>query len=255
METRVNTRCELHASRLSSCDLVTRYGSKQPSLNRVKAAASTARPCLPKTPVAHYDFLDPASPHTTINKPSASLRMHLAQKRGASPMSLFFTLKSQTPLPLLLFLLSIQGSISPSLLVLLLLSEQPNEAEGQRSARAILPHYARIHSLSHKQPGTGKQNSPLSVCTSLPSVHGCWQHHWEKKFPALHAYVLEFTCMCLTRFPLPLPRRFHSTSFISTIKIFALHHYVSAEHVQLDVNKQAGACCCLFKDGSNTAHM
>lgn len=58
-------------------------------------------------------------------------------------------------------------SISPSPLVLLLLSEQLNEAEGQRRARAILPYYARIHLLSHKQwaEHPGKQNkTTLSAC-------------------------------------------------------------------------------------------
>lgn len=106
-------------------------------------------------------------------------------------------------------------------LCLLLLSEQTNEAEGQRSARAILPHYARIYSLSRKQAGsTGKQHSlhTLSLCahlcqafTDTGSTAGKRkkkrekkkkkQRERKKKKKTPYVYVLESTCM----FPPPVP--------------------------------------------------
>lgn len=109
-------------------------------------------------------------------------------------MSSFVALKSSSPsLPLSTEKAGARSIPPPpfSLLVLLLLSEQPNEAEGQWSARATLAHYARIHSLSHKQ--SGRQHwktkqatlSPLppsfSLGTSLPSVCGCELHRWDEK--------------------------------------------------------------------------
>lgn len=80
-------------------------------------------------------------------------------------MSLFVALKSSSP--------SLPLSISPSLLVLLLLSEQPNEAEGQWSARAILAHYARIHSLSHKQSGRQHWKTKQATLSLSTSAHLC----------------------------------------------------------------------------------
>lgn len=65
--------------------------------------------------------------------------------------------------------------LARSLLVLLLLSEQPNEAEGQRPARAILPHYAHIHSLAHKHSGKQhwKTKQGLSLARSLHVTAKC----------------------------------------------------------------------------------
>lgn len=62
-------------------------------------------------------------------------------------------------------------SISPSLPVLLLLSEQTNEAEEQWSARAIRAHYARIHSLSHKQSGKRHWKTKQAALSRLCSLH------------------------------------------------------------------------------------
>lgn len=107
-------------------------------------------------------------------------------------MILFVALKSSSPSPRLSTEHTRPCSPHRSLPVLLLLSEQPNEAEGQRSARAILLHYARIHSLSHKQSGQAalenktSDSPPLSlhtVHTSLPSVRGWRLRHWKKKEP------------------------------------------------------------------------
>lgn len=90
-------------------------------------------------------------------------------------MSLFVALKSSSP--------SLPLSISPSLLVLLLLSEQPNEAEGQWSARAILAHYARIHSLSHKQSGRQHwKTKQATLSLSLP-LHISAECSWMQATP------------------------------------------------------------------------
>ncbi len=186
-------------------------------------------------------------------------------------MSLFVALKSPSLPPLLLHRpVSTEHtrlcSISPSLLVLLLLSEQPNEAEGQWSARAILPHYARIHSLSHKQSGTGKQNRPLSL--SLPA-HLCQVFadagyatgKKKKKIPGrekkptpdcsacvrdrVHTYVLQSSPSLPPSLSLV---RYIQQTLLAPIKIFVLHQNMSAEHVrtntaQLKTNKHASTCC------------
>lgn len=102
--------------------------------------------------------------------------MHLCRKGGASPMILFVALKSSSPSPRLSTEHTRPCSPHRSLPVLLLLSEQPNEAEGQRSARAILLHYARIHSLSHKQSGQAaleNKTSDSPPLLSTLSTHPC----------------------------------------------------------------------------------
>jgi len=90
--------------------------------------------------------------------------MHLAQSRSHQWVCCY-CFKKPKPLPPLSTKHTSLWSTPPlSLLVLLLLSEQPNEAEGQQSARAILSHYARIHSLPLKQPAL--KNKP-AYYTSL----------------------------------------------------------------------------------------
>lgn len=123
-----------------------------------KASASGAPRQKPQW--VHSDLLHPASAHSswTVNK-RLGLRFQSA---------VFVALKSTTPL-LASFYQAYKPVHPPSLLlVFLLLSKQPNEAEGQQSARASLLHYAHIHSLSHKQSNsTGKQNRQLHLSLSV----------------------------------------------------------------------------------------
>lgn len=105
----------------------------------------------------------------------------------------------------------------------------------QKGSGVHVPSYPIMHAFiqsptNSQASSTGKQNRRLSLCTPLPSIHGCRLRHWKKRgkkdpqekittLNALLAYVQESTCMCLTIFPSHLPCQLHSSSFIGTVKV------------------------------------